>query len=205
MAKYSASLVKEIIAELGKVPMIRQACSKLGIDHSTFYRWMLKHPDFHSKVMFALHIGRRNISDAAESVIVRGIQNNKFRHAAFFLTHNDYRYMKAKEGAYHGDLAANDLSKIEKHFADKSVPRFEDLFEMYDWVERDYDSEPELIKRWVDPFIEIYCDNDPKLVEAFHHAYEGWKKDTRALEDSMRRANIDVNENDIPFKKKDRQ
>lgn len=198
MAKYSASLVKEFIAELEKVPMIRQACSKIGLDHSTVYRWMTKHPDLYTKVHMALNIGRRNVTDAAESVIVQGIQNSDRKSAEFWLTHNDQRYMKPKQGEYFGILMSHLLKKMEEHEADKTQMRFDQLFKLYDYVEQNY-SEPEIIKHWVDPFIEVYCDNDPKLMEVFRRAYAEWKKDKQTYESSIRRAGMELDEDGVPF------
>ena len=198
MAKYSASLVKDIVAELEKVPMIRHACSKIGIDHSTFYRWMQKYPELYSKVQLALAVGRRNITDAAESVIVQGIQNQERKCAEFWLTHNDQRYMKPRQMEYFGALMAHTVKKAEEHLADTKQMRFDQLFKLYDWVESNY-SEPELIERWVDPFIEIYCDNDLKLMEVFRRAYAEWKKDKQAYENSIRRVGLELDEDGIPY------
>lgn len=198
MAKYNASLVKEFVEELEKVPMIRQACSKIGIDHSTVYRWMQKHPDFYSKVQHALVIGRMNVTDAAESVILHGIQNKEFRSAAFWLRNNEYRYMRAAQGEYHSNLAYSTVKKIEEHFADTKQIRFDQLFKLYEYVERNY-PEPEAITHWVSPFIDLYCDNDPKLIAAFHSAYAGWKKDKQTYEDSIRRAGLKLDDEGIPF------
>src|SRR3989344_5258971 len=91
--RYSASLIKEILAELEKIPIIRQACAKVGIDHSTFYRWLFKHPTFHRRVVMAMSLGRKRTTDAADSVILTGIQNKEHRSATFWLTHNEPRYM----------------------------------------------------------------------------------------------------------------
>ena len=52
--RYSIDIEERIIKELEKVPNIRYICNKVGIDHSTFYRWLLRHPTFNKEVMVAL-------------------------------------------------------------------------------------------------------------------------------------------------------
>jgi hypothetical protein len=149
-------------------------------------------------VQIALAVGRRNVTDAAESVLVQGIQNLDRKCAEFWLSHNDQRYMKPKQMEYFGMLMSGTLKKIEDHHADKKQIRFDQLFKLYDYVERNY-PEPELIAHWVDPFIELYCDNDPKLMEVFRRAYAEWKQDKGAYEDSIRRAGLKLDEDGMPF------
>lgn len=199
MSKYNENLVKEFISELEKVPMIRQACSKIGIDHSTVYRWMIKHPDFFSKVQIALTIGRKNVTDAAESVILNGIQNKEFRSAAFWLQHNEYRYMKPKQGEYYDNLTYTTLKRVEKIYEEDDRPRFDKLFKLYDKIEREYPDEPEAVKYWVNPYIDIFCEHDPKLIEVFHRAYQEWKKDKELFENSARKTGMEFDNDGNPI------
>lgn len=137
--RYSANLVKDILEELEKVPIIRHVCTKVGVDHSTFYRWMLKHPTFFKQVQGALFLGRRKLSDTAESVIVNGIQNNEFKSASFWLVHNDPRYMTHATGQQHQLLNDHMVHLLSTDFTKKYTDyptTFENIFEAFSKFEK---------------------------------------------------------------------
>jgi hypothetical protein len=68
--KYGPKITNEICEELIKTPNIRYVSKKMGIDHSTFYRWMSHHHTFFKVVTSYLEIGRDRMNDVAEGVIM---------------------------------------------------------------------------------------------------------------------------------------
>lgn len=112
--RYGPEIVEQILEELRKVPNIRYVCNKVGIDHSTFYRWMDDHLKFHQMVELALYLGRQKMNDAAESVIVNGIQNNDYRSAVYWLSHNSERYVGVERIRYFQYLEKHLLEFLHK-------------------------------------------------------------------------------------------
>lgn len=168
--RYGKDIIRTITEELQKMPNIRYVCKRVGINHSTFYRWMDKHFEFHQAVEQALAIGRRNINDAAEAVIISGIQNQDFRSSTFWLTHNTGRYSK--------EQMHERLSRIEdKHlqFMRQKTPsdsQFERLFK------QQYELQKVLGKKeareYFEPVIDLYSFVDSNLKDVFYAAYEAW-------------------------------
>jgi hypothetical protein len=168
--------VKEILTELERVPIIRNVCVKMGIDHSTFYRWMTRYPEFWKSVTNALWLGRKRMNDAAESVIINGIQNQSIRAATYWLSHNDERFMGLERGKQFERME----SKTNYFMSNKAEPKeypftFEKMFEVYEYYEEHM--EVDEAKERVRPMIEILFREDAKLVDLFYASYEEWKKE----------------------------
>lgn len=169
--RYSKKIVKQITEELQKIPNIRHVCQKVGIDHSTFYRWMTKHFEFHKAVEDAIYFGRKNINDAAESVIVSGIQRGDLKSAQYWLSHNNERYVPERRVKYFQYLEHFDLEFLKKEVPDDS--EFERLFRHYFIEEETYGKEE--AKKRIEIILEVVCQNDPQLKDVFYAAYTEWK------------------------------
>jgi len=176
--RYGPDIVKEILAELERVPIIRNVCVKMGIDHSTFYRWMTRYPEFWKSVTNALWLGRKRMNDAAESVIINGIQNQSIRAATYWLSHNDERFMGLERGKQFERMESktNYFMSTEKEPEGYPVT-FEKMFEWYEHSETFMNADK--AKEWIRPMIELLFREDAKLVDLFFASYEGWKKDKK--------------------------
>ncbi len=170
--RYGKDIVKRIVSELQKVPNIRHVCNKVGIDHSTFYRWMMHHFEFYQYVEAALIIGRRHINDAAESVIISGIQNGDMRSSMYWLAHNKERYIDEKRVKYYQYLEQYERSIQEQEIPDEST--FEKLFEYRFDLESAFGSK--FSDKYSEPLINIICRGDENLKEVFRSAYAEWKE-----------------------------
>ena len=153
------------------MPNIRYVCKKVGINHSTFYRWMDKHFDFLKEVEYALAIGRRNINDAAEAVIISGIQNQDFKASTFWLKHNTGRYSTST-------LMHDRLARIEEKqqalMSEKTPPDsvFESLFKKHYALQKILGEQK--ARDHFAPVLDLYNFADPNLKEIFYSAYKEW-------------------------------
>ena len=186
--KYGDTLIKEILAELEKTPIVRQVCIKFGIDHSTFYRWLLKHPTFLKQVMFSLNLGRRKMSDTSESVIMSGVQNKDFKSAAFWLVHNEPRYMSSEKGRHFQTLVDHDLRILNSDFPSDCMT-FEKVYPIFQWTEQAYGSK--IAREMMGPIIELLCHNDHKIVDIFYATYAEWEKDKALLDEKIQKSGIE--------------
>ncbi len=176
--RFGDDITKRIISELEKVPNVRYVCSKVGLDHSTFYRWMNFHPTFNVEVLWALKIGREATNDAAEAVIIGGIQNKDMGASKFWLTHNSERFMHAERQKAHHDYMGR-AEELLEYFdpADESEPQegtFEWIFQEIEKYEKKYGFE-RAWKTLKAPLTE-HLENNEQLIEVCKAAYLEWKK-----------------------------
>ena len=169
--KYGPNIIHRITEELRKIPNIRHVSAKMGIDHSTFYRWMVKHAEFHKMVEAALMIGRERITDAAESVILNGIQNGDMRAAMYWLAHNNERYIPEDRVRYFQYLENSQRLFLKKPTSDDSD--FEALFKGHLELEKVVGEKR--AAEYIAPFVEAVCHVDPSLIEIYQAAYSEWK------------------------------
>jgi hypothetical protein len=170
--RYGPDIIEQILDELRKVPNIRYVSNKVGIDHSTFYRWMDNHFKFHQMVELALYLGRQKMNDAAESVIVSGIQNNDFRSAAYWLSHNDERYVGVERVRYHQYLEKNRLEFL--HRREENDPMIEAMFGHFQMLEQTLD--PEMAKQEMAILASAFCHQEPETIRRFRDEYLRWKE-----------------------------
>jgi len=170
--RYGPNIVKQMTEELQKVPNVRYVCKKLGIHHSTFYRWMGAHFTFHQSVETALTLGRKTINDAAESVIITGVQNGDYRSATYWLSHNHERYISVDRVQYYQYLDRHDLEFIQKDVPRESI--FDAMFKYYFLLEDKYSREQ--AKKIIDPFVDVVSHEDNELKKVFYAAYDEWKE-----------------------------
>jgi hypothetical protein len=88
---------KLLISELEKTGIASNACSKLSIARSTYYRWYKEDIDFRMAADEAIESGRANMVDFAESKLVQNISEGNQRAVEYYLRSNDSRYR-----TYHG-------------------------------------------------------------------------------------------------------
>lgn len=89
----SVSLTKKLIAELEKHGNVFQACGKLRLATSTYYRWVRNDPEFRALANEAVEIGIKSITSFAESKLIQNVRNGNQRAIEFQLRGNDERYM----------------------------------------------------------------------------------------------------------------
>ncbi len=177
--KYGPDIIRRVTEELKKVPTVRQACNKLGIDHSTFYRWMAKHFEFHQEVEAALLIGRSRMNDAAEGVIMTGIQNGDMRAAVYWLSHNNERYVDADQARYFQYVQNQALAFLREKTPPDSI--FEVLFNLY--FEMELNVGIEFADMRMKPLIEYTCHIDANLMAIFYASYAEWKTNKLEIEE----------------------
>jgi hypothetical protein len=189
--RYDENLIKKIIAELERVPIIRQACTKFGINHSTFYRWMAKYPVFRKRVMSALILGRGKLNDTAESVIVKGIQEQNFKAAAFWLTHNNIRYMGLEKGKHYMMLARQMIDVLDSDPSEEPPDclGFEKAFEIFRQTEEK--SGVKIANKIMEPIIKLLCNEDAGLVDLFYSSYAEWKSTDTYFRDQAKKLGVE--------------
>ena len=183
--KYSKRIVHDICEELRKTPNIRYVCKKMGIDHSTFYRWMSHHFAFHQLSSAALLEGRELMNDSAEGVVISGIQKGDIKAAKYWLSHNDTRYSSQEQRGY-----MNHLNKITLELLKKPVPMskesmFEKLFDLYEEM-RTYDppfKESE-IKKELDKYLDFLFFDFPEVKNIFYATLEEWKNEKDSIKET---------------------
>ncbi len=89
----SKKLLKQIIAELEKMPNKSIACQRLGLSRQTFYRWLKDDFEFAEAVEDAIQVGTESVCDLAESKVVEKIKQGDFRAVRYYLDnkHKDYK------------------------------------------------------------------------------------------------------------------
>lgn len=171
--KFTPALIDQIIKELEKVPNIRYVCQKVGIDHSTFYRWLVRHPTFNKRVVTALYLGKRAISGSAEAVIINGVTKGDFKSSTFWLTHNDQNYMQKEKASHHHSLLERDAAILEKPIK-YDGSNFETVFKFLDEVSKEY-GERQVTQGLGRFMVEFFCENDETLISICYAAYEQWR------------------------------
>lgn len=156
------------------MPNIRYVCTKVAIDHSTFYRWMEKYHSFYKAVLKALDMGRDRMNDAAEGVIISGIQRNEFKHASYWLSHNSPRYSSSEQLRYLRSIN-NNLIEIMKEETpkDSSEATFEIYFDAYESMIKVFGKETADDR--IDKLVRLACYGDPELEKIFYASYAEWK------------------------------
>ena len=82
----------EVIKKLSEYPIVETACKKVGVGRSTYYLWRSEDEEFRALADQALKDGRHFVSDMAESMLIKNIQNGENPAIFFWLKHNDKRY-----------------------------------------------------------------------------------------------------------------
>ncbi len=180
--KFSSEIVSQVLKELEKVPNIRYVSSKVGIDHSTFYRWMAKYPSFTKRVTEATFLGKRAVCGTAEATIIKGVQNGDFRASTFYLTHNDPNYMQKDKGEHFSRMLENQVKFMQSRIKYDGT-NFETLFKFLNELTATYGDE---VSENLGGFIiDFFCDYDKQLIELCKASYEEWRV-RKAREDAIK-------------------
>lgn len=182
--RFSEDIIKRILSELEKVPNVRYVCSKVGIDHSTFYRWMMKFPTLNKQMLASITIGKQSLCGTAEAVIIKGVQNGDFKASTFFLTHNDPDYMSKEKGMFFAERLQNKIGYASQKIKTDGS-NFETLFTSLEKLAQIHDAKT--CAKFQKMTIELLCDHDPDLIELYHKSYEYWKMQ-RMLTDAVNEA-----------------
>lgn len=83
---------QQLLKELENNPFIEQACKKIGIARSTYYRWIEQDNSFAQLAEHSQQHGRTKVNDFAESKLLENVRNNHYHSIAFWLRHNHQTY-----------------------------------------------------------------------------------------------------------------
>lgn len=88
---------QKLLQELEKIGNVYYACAKVGIDKSTYYRWLKKDSKFKKQSRRAIQLGRNNLVDIAEHALLLNVKDKKMDAIKYVLSHNSSRYRKNVE------------------------------------------------------------------------------------------------------------
>lgn len=185
--KYGPDFIEIFLKELEKTPNIRYVCNKLGIDHSTFYRWKILYPSFGKRAQIAEFFGRLAMNSAAESVIISGIQGKDFKSSCYWLSHNEPRYMTREQSEQFGRVMDRDTDFLKTDIKTDGT-NFESMFESLKTIEEQLGEG--LDSNIAKLIIDLFCGNDSQLKEMFLSSYASWKKDDK-IDDGQHDAILD--------------
>ncbi|MFA6094834.1 MAG: hypothetical protein WC757_03040 [Candidatus Paceibacterota bacterium] len=132
----------------------------------------------------SLYLGRQAINGIAETVIIKGVQNNNQSASKFWLTHNEPRFMTKEKANLHENLLSRDLQKIKSKTDPKDID-FEKIFAAMGTLEKAHSYD--LAEGAVRPLLEIFCEYDTDLVEIIFARYEEWKQDKQRHDETCER------------------
>lgn len=170
--KFSPDLEKKVLEELENIPSIRRASKRVGLHHSTVYRWMGAHKEFHKKVIVSLNLGRDTINDMAESVIMNNIQKGETKAAVYWLSHNEHRYMTVEKSEQQS-LVDNRRMKMLMSKETDEFDTFEELYKLLEEEELIYGYE-QMKDVYSNLFLVLWSE-DPNLKDIFFAGFENWK------------------------------
>ncbi len=97
-----------LIEEIKKVPIIRSACSRIGIPHSTFYRWKEADPEFNKAVEEAGTVGVGLVNDMCEAQLISAIRDKNLRAIEMWLRAHHRSYSSKVELSGKVEVDANE-------------------------------------------------------------------------------------------------
>lgn len=179
--KYNDDLVARFCEELKKVPNVKYACKKLGINRSTFYRWRTQHHFFEKSIIDAMFIGRESINDSAESIIINGVQNGDMKCATYWLSHNHERYIAVERARYHQFLHAEDVKVLKQKTTDDYT--FDLLFSYHFGLEDMYGKE--IAHNKTEYMVKTLCREDKDLIDIYYAAYAEYARNRLEHADTL--------------------
>lgn len=88
---------QSIIEQLKKTPVVEIVCKKAGVGRSTYYRWKKDDKEFAKATEEALQAGSSLISDMAESMLIKAIQDGNMTGIIFWLKNHHPTYANKLE------------------------------------------------------------------------------------------------------------
>jgi len=104
---------KALIVQLRRTPIVEFACGRAGVGRSTYYKWRAQDKIFARVADSALEAGQFLINDAAESQLIRKIQDGDNTAIIFWLKHNHPKYSTRIIHEY--DITCDRMSTEEQH------------------------------------------------------------------------------------------
>ena len=104
---------KTLIIQLRRTPIVEFACGRAGVGRSTYYKWRAQDKIFARVADSALESGQFLINDAAESQLIRKIQDGDNTAIIFWLKHNHPKYSTRIIHEY--DITCDRISTEEQH------------------------------------------------------------------------------------------
>lgn len=122
----------KLIKELEKSGNVFLSCLKVGIDHSTYYRWIKNDKKYRDRAKQAIHLGRENNCDIATHALMRKVKDGDLGSIKYYLSYNSPIY-KQKQ-------TSNVVILHRKEDLNAGVPvkTLEDLFDNYDNRSHEY-------------------------------------------------------------------
>lgn len=203
--KYDEEITKKILKELEDHPNIRRAVKKVGIDHSTYYRWRDSHKEFREKTNKSLSIGTAISTEILEGVLFNKAQQGDVPSIKHWLAHNSKKYMSIDRLLLYRTGETIEIKKNKKSFGmmvaskDNDEEEGKDFFE--EWYRQMYELENEFdfktanitMDFWLRQIWEKY----PELRAVFYSTYDGWKKD-KLTKESLDRLRAVFDKKNLP-------
>lgn len=83
---------EKVLKELEQNPTPSAVAQKVGISHSTYYRWLKDDPDFAEKARQAEEIGMRRYTDMAVAKMGQKISEGDIRALIYWISHNHPKF-----------------------------------------------------------------------------------------------------------------
>jgi hypothetical protein len=80
---------KQLLERLTKNFTIASACNAVGIDRKTFYRWIEEDPDFKAKAYENIQECKKDVTDMANTRLVKQIENGNLTAVMYWLNNKD--------------------------------------------------------------------------------------------------------------------
>jgi len=123
------------------------------------------------------------MNDAAEGVIISGIQRNEFKSASYWLSHNSPRYSTSVQARYLQGINENLIEIINESTPHNPESTFQIYFETYETMQKIFGKED--AEKRIDKLVKVFCHGDPELEKIFYASYTEWKTDKDDLEKKM--------------------
>jgi len=88
---------KLLLEQLRRMPIIKVACEKINIGHSTYYRWRKEDEEFCIEADEAINAGEQLINDLSESQLVSLIKDKNFPAINLWLRQHHPKYSNRLE------------------------------------------------------------------------------------------------------------
>ncbi|QQR54593.1 helix-turn-helix domain-containing protein [Candidatus Peregrinibacteria bacterium] len=83
---------EQLISQLGKMPIVRAACEKMGVSRATYYRWLRDDDEFREAAEKALQGGKDEVNDVAEAQLIKAIQSGNMTGIIYWLKNHHIDY-----------------------------------------------------------------------------------------------------------------
>jgi len=102
----------EVLEIFETYPQIRVAAAKIGVHHSTVYRWFESDTRFAQKAEEARRIGYAAFDDLVESKLMQGINNDNASLIKYYLSRVHPRYKNDRDNVKTNVLSARRMNEI---------------------------------------------------------------------------------------------